>query len=99
MHILSLWGSQIKVLLEERKYNKENKKGKENAVEDIVYDNIFLGDDERLWRNKTINKKIEENFIPDSISTSHIMKSLSNIKTLQEVKTVVKSGNKKIMMG
>ena len=68
-------------------------------VQDIVHGEPFFRDDALACEKKTVNHKIEEMFIADSVSTSHMVKSLKNIKNLQEVKTVVKTGKNKTMTG
>ena len=48
-------------------------------TEEIYHDDFFLGDDTLAWKNKTINKEIEKNFVSDSGSTLHIVNSLKDM--------------------
>ena len=68
-------------------------------VQDIVHDELFFLDDTISCENKTSNHEIKEMFIADPGSMSHMVKSLKNMMNLREVKTLVKTGNKKIMTG
>ena len=77
----------------------EKEKEKANRVQVIVHSKLFFGYDAIVWKKKIINNEKKEIFIADSRSTSHMVNSLKNMTNLQEVKTVVKKGNKKTMTG
>ena len=67
--------------------------------EEIYHYKLFFNDDELRCKNITINKTIEQMFVDESGATSYMVNSLKNITNLREVKTVVKTGNDKMMRG
>ena len=82
-----------------KEMTKQKEKGTGQCHGEIYHDQIFFRDDALACKNETINKKIEQIFVADSGSTSHMVNSLENMTNLREVKTVVNTGKKKTMMG
>ena len=62
-----------------QKYDKEKYKGKVNMTEEIFHDELFFEDDAITCKNKTINTEIEEMFIVNSGSKSHMVSILKNM--------------------
>ena len=67
-----------------KKFNAEWKK-ELNAVEQTVYNELFLIYYALAYEDKTINKDFGGTFIADSGSSSHIVNNCQNLINLQDI--------------
>ena len=75
-------GHKEKLFWEKQKDDENKEKDRDNATEEIYCDELFFGDDAVACENKTINKEIEQMFVANSGSTSHMVNILKNITNL-----------------
>ena len=99
MYVLSQEGYRRKIMLEERKIWRRKIKWEGKCSSRHSLWRAIFGYDALACEKKTFNLEIKEMFIADSGLTSHIINSLRNMTNIWEVKTAVKTVNKKTTTG